>query len=160
MHQARLHHARVEPAHSPARRSRIAGIHARIVNLLFDGRPVDIQRRTGTAHFGNLQHGHAGPKLVADAQLAPVQPAGGEVLAERAGEDRISPGFQFVDRFRRDQKHCLVRAPMDLRVRAGIARQTQRSKHAGRDRPFGNATQRYVDLDDDARRGFRVMNYE
>ena len=110
---------------------RIAGLHLLVVNLLLDGWAVNVQGRARAADLGDLEQRRTGAKLLPDAQLAAVEPARGEVLAERAVEDRIAAGsFSSSIGLGGDQEHRLRRTAVDLRMRTGIARQTQRSDHA------------------------------
>ena len=71
-------------------------LHLLVVDLLLERFAVDIERRAGAAGLGDLEHGAARAKLVADAESADVDAAGGEVLAQRAVEERVAARRQFV----------------------------------------------------------------
>ena len=59
-------------------------------NLLFNGGPVDIELRTRSARLSNFEQRTAGANAVADAQIAHVDAAGGEVLAKGAEENGVA----------------------------------------------------------------------
>src|ERR1039458_6197683 len=100
---AGVHHAQIEPAHAPARRSVVERFHALVVNLLFDGGPVDIERRAGSARLGNFEQRPAGANAVADAQVAYVDAASGQVLAQGAEGNGVTAPLQLFHHLGGDQ---------------------------------------------------------
>src|SRR5580704_5062193 len=78
-HWSRFHHAQVESAHTPVRRSVVLLFDAWIVNFLLDGGAVNVELLARAARFGNFEERPAGAQAVADAQAAHVDPAGGEI---------------------------------------------------------------------------------
>ena len=85
-------------------------------------------------------------------KLARVEAAGGEILAQRAVEQRIAAGDQFVDGLGGDDQHGLARSAVNVWVCAEIAFEAERRDDAVRNRALGEAAGRDVDLDDE---GFR-----
>src|ERR1035438_3734954 len=75
-------HAGVEAAHAPAWRGEIVLLHLPIVDFLAEGFAVDIERGAGAAGLDDLYLRAADAKLVADADAADIDAAGGQVLAQ------------------------------------------------------------------------------
>ena len=110
---ARLNHRRVKAAQAPSRRLRIAGLHSRIINRGLDAGAVHVERRARQAYLRQLNRGVADPKALPEAQLAAVETASREVLAERAGEQREALRDELVDPFDGDQENRLAPAAVE-----------------------------------------------
>src|ERR1022692_2582884 len=77
-------HAGVEAAHAPAWGGEIALLHLLVVDFQLERFAVDIERGAGTAGLDDLYLRAADAKLIADADAAYIDAAGGQVLAHGA----------------------------------------------------------------------------
>src|SRR4029453_1816273 len=110
---ARLNHRCVEATQAPSRRPRIARLHSRIINPGLDAGAVHVQRPAGKAYLRQLNRGFAHSKALSESELAAVEAASGEVLAERAGEQCEAFRDELVDPFDGDQEKRLAPAAVE-----------------------------------------------
>ena len=72
--------------------------------------------------------------------VRPLDALDGEVLAERAGNDRVSLRLERPDPLQREQTDRAVGAAVTLTVAVGIALDARGSDLGGRHRVLGNST--------------------
>src|SRR5579885_1139796 len=94
-HASGLQHARVEAAHAPARRGVVESFDARIVGLPLERFAVNMEAAARPARLGDFEQSRPGADLVPDADVAKGETASGQVLTQRAVEDRIFTGGEF-----------------------------------------------------------------
>src|SRR5262249_31766239 len=92
----------------------------------------------------------------ADTQIADVEPAGGEILAERAVEDGVTAPLQLVDDLGGDDQHRLARPAMKLGVVVQVALHAEGVEDAERDRAFRKAAGGDVELENGSVHGGRL----
>src|SRR5689334_3992339 len=85
-HEAPLKNAGVEPAHPPAGRGRVTSSYGRVVNFILEWIAVDVARAARTARCGDFGQRRGGADVVAGAEIASRNAAGGHVFTERAIE--------------------------------------------------------------------------
>jgi len=98
----------------------------KIVNLVFDRWPVNIERRARSARLRDFEQRTARAQPVANAQRTNIDTARRQVLTHGAVKYRIAARRQIVDNFRCDQQNRLTRAAVNRGMRVAVAFETHR----------------------------------
>src|SRR5260221_5799338 len=96
---------------------------------------------------------------LAYAQIAPIDSARGEILAQRAVEQSKALSDQLINAFGCDQEQGLVRAAMNVRMGPGIADDSRGSNHCFGDHAFRDATRGETDLNNMALNYMLLRNF-
>src|ERR1051326_5082249 len=147
-HGSGCNHAGIEATHTPARRARITLLHLLIVDFVLERLTIKVELGAGTAWLSDLQQCSARANLVAETDIAHIQSARREILAQRSRKQWISARDQCIDGLGGDQENGFAVAAVDIRMRMAVTFDPERGDKSLPDRPLGESAERNVHLDD------------